>query len=387
MTENKRKILYIVTQTEWGGAQKYVFDLATNLTDEFDVTIAAGADGASRDLLDKLANAKIKNFTFKHLKRDINLWHDFLSVLEIAKFLRQNNFDIIHLNSTKAGVIGAVANTLNRFFTLFRMTNKIIYTAHGWAYLEPLPFYKRWLYLTMEKLAARLRDHTIVLSEKEKQIALQYGTAKLNATSVISNGIDLNNLQFLSKQEARQKLNLPVDKFIIGAIANLYKTKGLEYLIEAAKQFTNVHIAIIGEGAERKNLQSKIKNLKLENNVFLIGSVPNAYQYLPAFDIFVLPSIKEGFPYTLLEAMAAGLPIVATDVGAVPEIIENQKTGLIVAPADARALAEAIAYLIENPEQAKQLGTNAKEAVKKFSLKMMVNDTKTTYAGFPLPRE
>lgn len=402
MPTPKKKILYIVTQAEWGGAQKYVFDLATNLADEFDVTVATGADGASRELLDKLASAKIKNFTFKHLKRDINLWRDILAIFEIAKFLRQNHFDIIHLNSTKAGVLGAIAARLNRFLApcpcltgrqwpagmaLGMTKNKIIYTAHGWAYLEPLPFYKHWLYLIMEKIAARLRDYTIILSEKEKQIALQYGTAKLNAISVISNGIDLDNLQFLSKDEARQKLNLSDDKLIIGTIANLYKTKGLEYLIEAAAQNTNIHIAVIGEGSERKNLEEKIKQNKLGEYVTLCGNISQAFKYLPAFDIFVLPSIKEGFPYTILETMAAGLPIVATDVGAISEILENQKTGLIVPPADSLALTEAIVSLIKNPEFARQLGINAKEAVKKFSLKMIFNNTKTVYAGFPRPRE
>lgn len=399
MNENKRKILYIVTQTEWGGAQKYVFDLATHLAEGFDVTVATGADGSSRELLDKLVGAGIKNFTFKHLKRDINLWHDILAIFEIAKFLRQNNFDIIHLNSTKAGVIGAIATILNRFLAVLGMTKnnatvigaphwpKIIYTAHGWAYLEPLPFYKRWLYLIMEKIAARLRDYTIILSEKEKQIALQYDTAELNAVSVIPNGIDLNNLQFLSKQEARQKLNPPVDKFIIGTIANLYKTKGLEYLIEAAKQFSDVQTVIVGEGSERKNLEEKIKKNKLEESVTLCGNLSQAYQCLSAFDIFVLTSIKEGFPYTLLEAMAAGLPIVATNVGAIPEILENKKTGLIVPPADSLALTEEIISLIKNPEQAKRLGANAKEAVKKFGLNTMVDKTKMVYAGFQLSRE
>ncbi|MBI5254362.1 glycosyltransferase, partial [Candidatus Falkowbacteria bacterium] len=285
MNNIKKSLLYIVTQAEWGGAQKYVFDLAMNLTEEFDITVAAGADGSSRELLDKLASTGVKNFTFKHLKRDISLWHDVLAVFEIAKFLRQNNFDIIHLNSTKAGVIGAMAAWLNRFLALLGMTkrglqisylsgwqglgmakNKIIYTAHGWAYSEPLPFYKRRLYLLMEKIAARLRDRTIVLSEKEKQNALQHGTAKPDAVSIIANGLDLANLQFFTKEQARQKLNLEQNQTIIGTIANLYKTKGLEYFIEAAGIINSEHLAlnfklmIIGEGPECTNLESKIKN-------------------------------------------------------------------------------------------------------------------------------
>lgn len=118
---------------------------------------------------------------------------------------------------------------------------------------------------------------------------------------------------------------------------------------------------------------------KLGNDVVLTGSIPNAYKYLKAFDVFVLPSVKEGFPYTILEAMAAGLPIVATDVGAVPEILENQKNGLIVPPANAEILAKAIKNLIDNPQKTQELGKNAAEAVKKFNLNQMVEKTKIVY--------
>ncbi len=394
MNNIKKSLLYIITQAEWGGAQRYIFDLAANLVDEFDITVATGIDGDDQELDKRLKDYKIKRFVFKHLRREINPYHDILAIFEIARFLRQNHFDIIHLNSSKAGVIGALANAVNRFFAPLRMTKKIIYTAHGWVYLEPLPFWRRWIYLGMEKIAARLRDATIVLSEKEKKVALRYGTAKKNSVFVIPNGIDLTALNFLSREEARKRLKINNDEIVIGTIANLYKTKGLEYLIEAIKilniqsagwrTISNIKTVIIGEGDERNNLQTKIKELGLENNISLSGSIPDAYKYLKAFDIFVLPSVKEGFPYTILEAMAAGLPIVATEVGAIPEILENQKTGVLMPPADSQALTEAFVSLIKNPEHAKQLGANAQEAVKKFDLKTMIEKTKIGLGSPPI---
>ncbi|MCX6779472.1 MAG: glycosyltransferase [Candidatus Magasanikbacteria bacterium] len=146
MEDKKKKILYIVTQAEWGGAQKYIFDLATNLAETFDITIATGSNGHSQELLNRSQSASIKTVTFKQLKREICPWHDLMAIGEITSFLKQNNFDIIHLNSSKAGVIGAIAGRINK-------TPKIIYTAHGWVFKESLPFCKRWLYLLMEKLA------------------------------------------------------------------------------------------------------------------------------------------------------------------------------------------------------------------------------------------
>ena len=126
-------------------------------------------------------------------------------------------------------------------------------------------------------------------------------------------------------------------------------------------------------------MESIIKNYKLDDKIILPGSIPDASKYLPAFDIFVLPSTKEGFPYTLLEAMAAGLPIVATNVGAVPEILENKKTGLIVPPADSFTLKKAITQMIDNSENARRLGNNAKEKLKQFDWRSTLEKTKTIY--------
>ena len=385
MAENKPKLLYIVTQAEWGGAQRHIFDLAANLSQDFDITIGFGSSGCSQELIKKINQQNIKMVNFKHLVRPINPLQDLPAVMEIAQFIRKNHFDIIHLHSSKAGVIGGLAKTLNRLLGK-NPQPKLIYTAHGWVYIEPCAPIKQWLYLMMEKVSARLRDATIVLSEKEKDVALKQGTAKKESVYVIPNGIDLNNLNFLSRAEARKHLGLEENQFIIGAIANLYKTKGLEYLIEALRLInkepgtkSKAKMIIVGEGPEREKLESRIKNYELEDKIILAGSIPEACKYLPAFDIFVLPSVKEGFPYALLEAMAAGLPIIATDVGAIPEILENKKTGLIIEPANAFILATSIRNLYFSPPERQMLGINAAGAVKKFDVQKMIEKTKTVY--------
>jgi len=143
---------------------------------------------------------------------------------------------------------------------------------------------------------------------------------------------------------------------------------------------------IIGDGGERKNLESLIKKYNLENNFILAGQIDEASKLLPAFDIYVCSSVKEGLPYSILEAMAAGLPIITTSAGGIPEIIENpstnsgQATGLLVKPAKALALAEKIKTLLNNKTLAERLGQNAKEKVNKdFSLEKMIAETKKVY--------
>ena len=183
---------------------------------------------------------------------------------------------------------------------------------------------------------------------------------------------------------------------IIGSIGHLYKTKGFEYLIEAAgilmadpsfprpsalaKTGGESRFVIIGDGTERKKLENLIAKHNLKNNFILAGRIDQAAKLLPAFDIYVCSSVKEGLPYSILEAMAAGLPVVSTGVGGIAEMIEHKKTGLIVKPADARALAENIKFLINNKTLRAELGARAREKVKTdFSLEKMIEATKKIY--------
>ena len=134
-----------------------------------------------------------------------------------------------------------------------------------------------------------------------------------------------------------------------------------------------MNLVIIGEGPERQNLEKIIKKHKLEDTTFLIGAIPDAYQYLKAFDLFVLPSVKEGQPWTILEAMAADVPIVATNIAGIPETIDNEVSGLLVEPADSEVLAAAIKKMMTHPSLAHLMAQNAFTVVKeKFGIEEMM---------------
>ena len=174
----------------------------------------------------------------------------------------------------------------------------------------------------------------------------------------------------------------------IGSIGNLYKTKGFEYFIEAADILINqsrlsATFIIIGEGKEREALEKLIAKYNLKNNFILAGNIDQAARLLPAFDVYVCSSVKEGLSYTLIEAMQAGRPIVATAVGGNPELIENNITGLISAAQNAQALAEKIKTLLDNKTLADKLGQSAKaKAMAEFGLEKMVEQTKKIYNQF-----
>jgi len=397
---NKIKILYLVTQSDFGGAQKYVYDLATNISENFSILVAGGEcaftgtnqQAEQSELAKKLAEKNIRYIYLSRLKRAIKPWYDILALWQIIKLIRQEKPDIIHLNSSKISILGSLASLCvmryrARHADAVRRAGAlcVIYTVHGWVFNENLPAWQKLFYKILERFTARWKDRVICLSEMDKQIAVKQKIAPAKKIAVIYNGIAPIN--FLSRAEAREKLGLPPDALVVGSIGNLYKNKGYDYLIDAVNKLQildfRLQIVIIGQGPELNNLKSKIKNLKLEDTIKLFGTLPNAAHYLNAFDLYVCSSLKEGLPYSLLEAMQAGLPIVSTNVGAIPEILQDKKNGLLLEPKNPLILAQNIQHLIDNPDLAKKLGEQAKKDVmKRFTIEKMIEQTKKVYCFF-----
>jgi len=369
-----KKILYFITQAEFGGAQRYVFDLANNVKGDFQAAVAMGEQGKDLKLAKILQKNNIKYFIIPNLKRNISPINDILALSEIIKLIKNYQPDIIHLNSSKISILGSLAS-------LFTKT-KTVYTVHGWVFNEPLSAWLKYFYLYAEKITARFKNKIICVSEYDKRVALKYKIAPENKLVTIHNGlapIDFDtNPNLLSKERVSSEV-------IIGSIGNLYKTKGFKYLAEAANILINKNkisakFIIVGDGSERKNLESLIKKYNLENNFILAGEIDEAAKLLKAFDIYICSSIKEGLPYSILEAIQAELPIITTNVGGIPEMIENNKTGLLVKPAEAKDLANALQKLINDKNLATELGKNAKQtAIQNFSLEKMVAETKKVY--------
>ncbi|OGG38043.1 hypothetical protein A2127_01735 [Candidatus Jorgensenbacteria bacterium GWC1_48_12] len=336
----KTKILFLVTQSEMGGAQRYIYEVARLLDkNRYEVLVAAGeGDG---ELSRKLETIEIGSRQLKQMRRTPWPWQMTKAVWEIRNLLKKEKPDVLFLCSTTAGLIGSIANRIDRG------SASVIYRIGGWAFRDPRAFWKNWLIILAEKLTAPLKDSVIVNSEIDRKLALKYKIFPERKLVKIYNGIDINSLNFLSREEARQKLKLfpPDTGKIIGTVANFYKTKGLEYLIEAAQQVT-AQFVIIGDGRLRPELENLIKQYKLKKKVFLAGRIPDAYKYLKAFDVFVLPSLKEGFPWIILEAIAAQIPVVATKVGALPEILNEQ---FLAEPKNTEALVKKIGWMLEHP--------------------------------------
>ncbi|MES2088275.1 MAG: glycosyltransferase [Patescibacteria group bacterium] len=396
--KKKLKILFIITKSNFGGAQRYVFDLATKLPkDSFEPMVALGGKGY---LKNKLESAGVPTFSISGLERDVRVLKEIKAFFNIYKIIKETQPDIVHLNSSKAGALGAVAAHLYNLslklsaFNFQLSTCKVLFTAHGWAFKEKRkPFTKKIIeYLSWVTIF--LSHRTIVVSNDDREKVKEFIFVQ-EKISVIHNGIE--KPVFKSRDEARKIINQKIGKQLddkkiwIGTIAELHKNKGLDHAINACSllirpnNFENVTpdkivYVIIGGGEEKNNLELLIKQEKLEDIVSLAGEYPGAAELLQAFDVFLLPSLKEGLPYVALEAGQASLPTIATNVGGIPEIIEDMKSGILIKEKRPKEIAHALSYLIAHPEKNKEFGENLKKTVEtKFTLEKMVEETITLY--------
>lgn len=380
----KKTILYVITQAEWGGAQRYLFDLITSPEAEsHDIQIITGAS-PDESLLKKLQD-RATIYQAKNLVRNPSPINDVAAIFELKELFNKINPSVIHLNSSKAGVIGSLA------FFLWNKKNtcKLIYTVHGWVLNESLNFLAWSFYYWTEKMTALIKDKIICVSEFDRQTAIKHHICPENKLLTIHNGI--SRPEFLNREEARAQLFAKTaapsieNPIMIGTIANFYKNKGLPYLIEAIYLLINKYNlpimgAIIGDGKLRPEIENIIGNYGLQERIILTGRIDNPEKYLKAFDIYACSSIKEGLPYSILEAMSAELPIIATKVGGIPEMIHDQKNGLCVKPKSPEQIAAAIKFIIDNPDSATQFGLQAKnDAENNFSFSRMAKETFSIY--------
>lgn len=374
-SDAKKRILYLITKASWGGAQRYVYDIAVGAAEAgHEVLVVSGAEGP---LLAALRAKNIAVQPLPSLARDIDIRAEIHAFGNILSIVREFKPDVIHGNSSKAGAFAVLAG---RFL---RVPN-IIFTAHAWAFNEQRPWWQKGILRGIHGTIVLLSHTTICVSEALARDMdwLPFGTKKIH---VIHNGIV--PVELLDKDAARARL-APTEQapLWIGVIAELHPTKQLSVLIDAfavvRARFPHIALVLIGEGETRNLLSAHIEQQEYGTCMHLCGHHENAATLLSALDVFVLPSRSEGLGYVILEAGAAGLPVIASNVGGIPEIIQHPENGLLIPSGDSAALAEQLTLLIENEPLRLSLGGALRERVLRvFSLERMVRSTLATYAN------
>lgn len=374
----KQKILYIITKSNFGGAQRYIFELATGLPqDHFEIVVACGGTGI---LVEKLKKVGIRTYNIKSFARDINLLKELRSLRELWNIIHTERPDVVHLNSSKAGGSGTlIARLLG--------VPRIIFTAHGWPFFEERPVPIQSIIWFFSYITVLLAHKTIVVSHHDLQ--------KAHMPFVAHKLIHINTAvpQFVFKERTVARAELfPHDVMLyhtqdtwVVSTGEHTRNKNLYMLIDAVIQVNKtlsppIFLTLMGDGEDREHLKRYAEEQGAAKQIFFTGFVDDARSYLRAFDIFALPSRKEGLPYGLLEAGLAGLGCIASNVGGIPEIICDTTYGTLIDPHDVAALSHALQSYAKNPTHAILCGAALKaHIVNTYDLETMLRKTSTLY--------
>ena len=366
------KVCHVAMGDLWAGAEVQLLALMTYLvrSDEFEWTVILFNEGRLAEELRKLPLSVSVIPEANHTSITI--------ASRLLKIFRHIRPDIVHTHKYKDSIIGA---SVARYVGVPHTVRVV----HG----MPEPFnglrnLRMLLYTTVDRFVSRwLIDKLVaVSSDIEKQLIETYGAAHVVR---IHNGIDLEAVQSGSSRPQKRK-EWRVDDLVtlIGTVGRLVPVKGHVVLLEALRIIRgsdrNVMLLVVGDGPLRAQLESEVARLGLEESVIFAGHHSPAYDFINMMDVFVLPSLHEGIPMVLLEALALGRPVVATRVGGIPEVITDGETGLLAEPADALSLAKCILQLIVDQSKGARLGKAGRTRVEEeFNARIMAEKTLGLY--------
>jgi len=375
----KLRVLHILEATV-GGTKKHVLQLLRGLPrDKYEIALIASTlrTPSFEPDAETLRSEGIPVYIVQ-MHREIRPLADLLAVLKIWAHLLSHRYEIVHTHSSKAGAVGRIA-------ALLAGGSIIVHTPHAFPFLQRsrAPLLK--LYEWFERFAATFTDMLIAVSRYEKEQALTRRICRRNRVCVIENGLSEEEMKLpRTRRRMRSELGLRPSDILVGSAGRLSEQKAYHLLVEAAArlagEFPRLRFAVAGMGTELLRLERLIIEHRLGRFFNLLGECKRMRSFYAAMDIFVLPSLWEGLPYALIEAMAAGKPVAVSNVCGMDDIIQHGKNGLLFEPNDAAALAEAIRTLVKDALLRRSLGRQARlTAQRRFKLSEMLRKIDSIY--------
>ena len=361
---HKIKICHIITRMDWGGAPDIVRILCQKLDlQKYEIVLIVGETiHFSKKTSDFFAGFSGSVITIPELKRDIDLRNDFMSLWSLVKILKQEKVSIVHTHTAKAGMLG-------RFAAKIVDVPIIIHTSHGHNFYGYFGWFFSQVIVWLERLTALFTDKIISLTELEKKDLIKYKITKDSKLEYVHTAVEVpEKVSAEDKIVCRKKINLGNDDVVVGMVGRIEPIKGVDLFIDSVlslcSEFSRLKIVLIGEGSLRLKLEEKIKKAYYSDQIMFMGWRDDVNCLMPVFDILVLPSLNEAVGLVLIEAQAAGVPVIATRVGGIPEAIDDGKSGILVPANDLVMLTKILKKLILDQEGRKAMGEYAKEFVK-----------------------
>lgn len=321
--------------------------------DSISMSLACAPGGP---LLELIRNEGMKVITFPDLVQPIAPVKDIAATINLYRYLKKNRYHIVHTHNSKAGFIGRLSAKLAG-------VPVIIHTVHGFAFHDQEPLWRRMLFRNLERMASTCCDRMIFISRPLIDWALKEKITSTEKIVKIYSGIELDRFKPVSddeKKQAKIRWGINPDDPVAGIVSKLWEGKGHKILIKAFKELTKdlkkAKLFIVGEGYLEDELRSYAKELGISESIVFTGFRFNVSEVMACFDISVLPSFFEGMGRVLIEAMAMKIPVVASNVGGIPDIVKENKNGILVPPGNVSELSEAMKKLLTNPEMSISMG-------------------------------
>lgn len=364
------RVLHVIGGGEFGGAERHILNLATAMDpNQVEVSVCClFADPFVQ--LAREAGIRAYSIPMRHKL-------DFGIVTKLRDSIAGENIDIVHTHGVRANLVGRLAARMAGVET-------VVTTVHSLLVQDYPDVFSRLANMLIEKASRGLTTHFIAVSGGLQKALIQQGIPEQRIT-VIYNGL---NSQLFRKSDSagkwREQAGFSPGTPLVAMVGRLHPVKGHRYFLRAAaeilKERTDVHFLVVGSGPEGDRLEEYTRKLGIQDHVTFTGFVSDVSELMPDLNLLIVPSLWEGFGLTALEAMAVGVPVVATSVGGLPEIVEHGTTGLLVPPADEAGLTRGIMWMLDHPQEAVEMAAAAKAAAEeKFTATSMSRRTEEIY--------
>ena len=379
-----KKVLHIITLFSVGGAtENTIYTVDGLIKKGYDIDIITGPNISSEGSMYNICKRlNIPVITFVNLKRDISPFSDILVIFQLFRFIKKNNYTIVHTHSSKAGVVGRLAAWL-------ASTPIIIHHNHAKPYHRYQNWFIRTLYKGIEKFASLFCDKIVSVTHTIVDEMVKDKIAPREKFTVIRSGFDIENFKNFNSSNnytLKNKFGLTDGDIVIGKIARLSVIKGHIYLLQAfekvCKQISNIKLLFVGDGENKNELLSFIDKRGLNDKIIFTGLVPTNEipSVISLMDLVVHTALLEGLPRVFTQSMLMGKPVISFDLDGAHEVIEDGKNGYLIEPMNIQMLTEKIIDLASNIPKAKNFGNYAKNNIKDdFSITAMVKKNHMLY--------
>ncbi len=339
------RVAHIITRCIAGAGGVAVRGAVSLDPDQYSGTLITGSGGP---LLDVARANGLEVVVVPELVSPISPLNDLVAFAKLTEILRQREIEIVHTHSAKAGALGRLA--------AHRVgVSRVVHTLHGFPFHEFQPRATRTLYIGIERRLSHITDMFLATGTAVAVEAIRRGIARPEQIRTIGPAVEARSveLSLATRLRARKILGLPADADVIGTVGRLDFQKAPEILVDALARMSRPAVLVwVGDGPLMDKMRRQVERMRLGNRVLLLGNRADVPDILPAFDVFAMSSRYEGLPCVIVEAQECGIPVVATAVNAVPDVVVPGESGLLVPPGRADLLAGALDFALDNPESA-----------------------------------